>query len=1102
MAALLLGSVWTSVLAAGEDVEPCSGPDRGVPDPIQGACLCEEGFAGSSCQYSDADDCNGNPVTFSGACNCTADPFLSGDHCQCVLESVIGSTDSDSCYICAVGYSGPACTLSRAATCNGHGDPDGVGTLTSDETCRCDFGYGGAACELSSVVDCTGNGRIRDDGTCVCMPGYTGDCSVWDCSGASGVADGERCNCNGAWTGDRCQCLLGSLGRGTVAVNCTQCAAGYSPGADINGNSVCERSGCPDGFIGYNCECGSAISNLASCTNCAAGFGLAGTLGRCSLVNPNAYYANAFSGPAPPTPPPSGGDDDTDDDDGAELAEMFIWLSVVILFFALLAVIGLLHQCKTGQSDNAGGRREFEGWWQAYLLIAFGAMDQLCGVLYAAYGAVEGAAYYIGDEPQDAALAFAVLLNLVPACWFLGAGYGLADFKFADVRWQWSQRIFWSWMLIDDNLEPRKGVPEWASMVYVGFFGIPVILNVIVASLAAATIWLIIPFEIIRLVLEQSLANAFARITTLWSYFSRVWLPAVSCSEPKGQLFVLAGPAWLIMMLTMLVCSILFLAFSVTLVFVLPSLYACFTMLRVHVLWPNGWQSFESAVKSITGTMRILSKTGGTLQPQPLDLKEHAQIIGNLMRPVTAVRGKGGATVAEDQCFVLAVTVMYQAALHAFPLLIIAGSGAMSDLAITTVAFSSFFIALALLRFVKGGMWSESDSSLFDKLAEIGLFVDQASGTLVSAGGSRTYNAEASDYSPTGETGLPPINPNAPKYDSGQKGQGHSSSGPALPPLPDAPWNCLSMEKDASVQRIQGKPPGSFVIRKSDKAFAALTMANKGNKVYHQHIEKTSQGQYRLLSSRMTHSTLQAMIQHHSDPQNPVTGYVWLIGATHTNTNTNEKIQKFASVTSENSIRSRGGSVSSVDGHRGYIKTYPGDETSSDFGFDQHGRPNLPPPNFGGGGGGGYETGPTGGGHEYGRQLSGHSYLAPTADEDDDAHYEAIDESRRPGDRGGGGADQSISDEFGGFGGAGQSIRRQSSDEFGGFVDAEKDPYAELGGSSDDFSSPPPVPSRSSATAKPGLAGFMGPDEDFGGFGDDLGHFSGLSYNDVEPLED
>ena len=143
--------------------------------------------------------------------------------------------------------------------------------------------------------------------------------------------------------------------------------SGYSPGADINGNGVCERSGCPDGFIGYNCECESATSNPASCTNCAAGFGLAGTVGRCSLVNPNAYYANAFSGPAPPTPPPSGGNDDTDDDDGAaELAEMFIWLSVVILFFTLLAVIGLLHQCKTGQSDNAGGRREFEGWYGTF----------------------------------------------------------------------------------------------------------------------------------------------------------------------------------------------------------------------------------------------------------------------------------------------------------------------------------------------------------------------------------------------------------------------------------------------------------------------------------------------------------------------------------------------------------------------------------------------------------------------------------------------------------------------------------------------------------------------------------------------------------------
>ena len=89
-------------------------------------------------------------------------------------------------------------------------------------TCMCDNDHGGAACEFSSAVDCTSNGRVRDDGSCVCMPGYTGNCSVWDCSGVYGVAVAESCNCNGAWKGDRCQCLS----RAAIAVNCTACAEG------------------------------------------------------------------------------------------------------------------------------------------------------------------------------------------------------------------------------------------------------------------------------------------------------------------------------------------------------------------------------------------------------------------------------------------------------------------------------------------------------------------------------------------------------------------------------------------------------------------------------------------------------------------------------------------------------------------------------------------------------------------------------------------------------------------------------------------------------------------------------------------------------------
>jgi len=76
-------------------------------------------------------------------------------------------------------------------------------------------------------------------------------------------------------------------------------------------------------------------------------------------------------------------------------------------------------------------------------------------------------------------------------------------------------------------------------------------------------------------------------------------------------------------------------------------------------------------------------------------------------------------------------------------------------------------------------------------------------------------------------------------------------------------WNCLTNTKEQALAKIKGKPAGAFVIRPSDKAFAAISMVKvDGTSMFHQHIEEGPQGLC-LKKSTMHTADLDAFVAHY-----------------------------------------------------------------------------------------------------------------------------------------------------------------------------------------------------------------------------------------------
>ena len=308
--ALLLASSASAVSPQTASCNGCSG--HGVC-LASGACKCDVGFEGTSCQTatgwqtSCVKDCMNKGQCRHGTCLC--EPGFIGEACDVAVPICPASCSGhgecrDMLCSCVAGYTGDDCSVVAEVcpnNCMGHG-------VCNRGACECDLGYVGHDC--SKVVrdvcpgNCAGHG-VCAGGKCACDPGYDGPscervvespgCPA-SCSGR-GSCIGGSCVCHLGFTGESCShvadavttsCPNSCTGRGTCGEDgACSCYAGFG-GADCSQavvlTGVCAEAGCSGhgfclrglcscdrGFYGRNCEhvqrdfCPLACSGRGEC---------------------------------------------------------------------------------------------------------------------------------------------------------------------------------------------------------------------------------------------------------------------------------------------------------------------------------------------------------------------------------------------------------------------------------------------------------------------------------------------------------------------------------------------------------------------------------------------------------------------------------------------------------------------------------------------------------------------------------------------------------------------------------------------------------------------------------------------------------------------
>jgi len=158
-----------------------------------GNCKCDPGFAGNKCQYSDKYACNSNGgVQNDGSCACT--PGNYGAHCElsgdlCRYHGVPRDQNTCACdpqYVgkncaeCAPGYrmykesNKYYASCIACPDCGAHGKCDVYSYGDNFHACRCDIGYTGPNCQYSRAATCSGHGEPNAQGVCACDRGYAG----------------------------------------------------------------------------------------------------------------------------------------------------------------------------------------------------------------------------------------------------------------------------------------------------------------------------------------------------------------------------------------------------------------------------------------------------------------------------------------------------------------------------------------------------------------------------------------------------------------------------------------------------------------------------------------------------------------------------------------------------------------------------------------------------------------------------------------------------------------------------------------------------------------------------------------------------------------
>lgn len=188
---------------------------------------------------------------------------------------------------------GPACKQN----CGGRG------VCTAEGTCRCLPGYSGDACQSFCPNECSRQG-LCIEGSCLCFAGFKGaDCSAKSCCNGRGSCEVPgTCICNPGWGGTECKEQLTCpdptcSGQGTCSGGKCICNEGFTgdkcqsfgqsctPACGATGK--CDRASktcvCDAGYTGADCNtkiltCPKNCNNKGLCLNgvCMCGAGWSG----------------------------------------------------------------------------------------------------------------------------------------------------------------------------------------------------------------------------------------------------------------------------------------------------------------------------------------------------------------------------------------------------------------------------------------------------------------------------------------------------------------------------------------------------------------------------------------------------------------------------------------------------------------------------------------------------------------------------------------------------------------------------------------------------------------------------------------------------------